>query len=685
MADRRWLTVAPWLLALAGALTLGLAVLVRWPGAAGLIASEGGATVHLSADRRWIILPGGCVTVAWEVSGVSAVYLNDQGVTGEGTRLLCAEGGQVIFPLLRITTTDGTVRFYTLSIPVLTGCGEFWLALVAIAVLGGAGAIGLSPALYARRRGIVTGALSLAAAGIGLWLIWQFADPAPLVIRTVERGGLVAFSATPVRSASDCTTLVWAVEGIREVRLNGEPVTGQGERRVCGPAIHDLRLTVTFRDGSQRDYRFPPNRLLYPAGLLLLCGAVLLVVVAVDVWRGARIRPALRLTRYDLAGLLTILLLGGLLFGYLLSQAMQTTDDLWTQIGYARQTAETGTLTRPNPLFLLLTIAAHDLSGGLLDYGEAVPVVALAGYLALAVILYVLLRRTLGQPETFRRAGGYGLLALALVIMEPIGLPWPGLDNWNARFAYILNNAYHNGPLPLVRPFALLQFVAVVHIFDGDLERRALLPAALIGLLALLAKPSYLIVLIPVMGLAVVWRLWRRQRIDWPLLGATVGAGILPLAWLYYYNYASPTGDAGIRFAPFAVYAHFAPEPWYTWLGPFMLLSLAFPLWVYAACFPSARRNTALNLAWLALIVGQGYYLLLTEGVLSAGNFRWGAQIALFILYVTSLIFFVRQARESGWDRRFRIGAAIFVLHILSGITAYIAYLAWVWSWIRPV
>jgi len=92
----------------------------------------------------------------------------------------------------------------------------------------------------------------------------------------------------------------------------------------------------------------------------------------------------------------------------------------------------------------------------------------------------------------------------------------------------------------------------------------------------------------------------------------------------------------------------------------------------------------ALNLAWLALIVGQGYYLLLTEGVLSAGNFRWGAQIALFILYVVSLVFFVQRAHASGWGRRLRVGAALFVLHVLSGIYAYAAYLAWVWSWIRP-
>lgn len=657
-------------------IALGLLVLALAPGSASLTADDEGAQVHLSADRRWTILPGGCVTVSWAVSGVREVYLDGEGVTGEGSRLMCtAEEGEAIVPILRVVTSSGAERFYALHIPALTGRGEFWLALMAV---------GLLAAVYTRRRRLISSALLLAAAGIGVWLLWQFINPAPLVIRTAERGGFVSFRATPIRPPDDCTTLAWTVEGIQQVRLNGEAVIGQGEKRLCGPAVHDLRLTVTFRDGSQHDYRFPPNRLLYPAGLLALCGAVLLVALAADVWRGARVRLALRLSRYDAVGLIGAVGVTALIYGYLLSQAIQTTDDLWTQISYASQTAETGTLTRPNPLFLLLTVAISAFSGGLLGYGEAVPVVALLGYLTLAAILYGLLRYELGSAGTFRRAGGYGLLAVALMILEPIGLPLAGLDNWNARFAYILNNAYHNGPLPLVRPFALLQFIYFVRVLRENPERTALLPATLIGLLALLAKPSYLIALIPVAGLAVAWRLWRGQGINWPLLGATVGAGILPLAWLYYYNYASPTGDAGITLAPFAVYAHFAPEPWYVWLGPFMLLSVAFPLWVYAADFAIARRNHALNLAWLTLIVAQGYYLLLTEGVLSAGNFRWGAQIALFILCVASLVFFIQRIREAGWNRRSRIGAALFAWHVLSGVYAYAAYLAWVWSWIRP-
>lgn len=668
-----------WLMRLAGPLALVIAlallVLAFAPGSASLTAADEGAQVRLSADRRWTLLPDGCVTVSWTVSGVREVYLDGEGVTGDGSRLMCAaEEAEAIVPILRIVTSSGTERFYALHVPALTGRGEFWLALMTI---------GLLAAAHTRRQRLISGTLLLAAAGIGVWLIWQFINPAPLVIRTAERGGFVSFSATPIRLPDDCTTLNWAVEGIQQVRLNGEAVTGQGQRRLCATEIDDLYLTVTFRDGSQRDYRFPPNRLLYPAGLLALCGAVLLVALAADVWRGARIRLASRLSRYDAVGLIAAFGMTALIYGYLISQTVQTTDDYWVHLNFAAILQESGTTPLPHFLFqaLVVTLAGVIPGGNLTVAGVFVGTVAYASITALA---YVLLRQALGQTKGWLRASLLAGLALAICVMDVAGLPVPGYDNYTYRLAYISLQPLHNPTYPLVRPFALLQFIYFVRAFRDDRERTALFPATLIGLLALLAKPSYLIALIPVAGLAAIWRLGRGQAINWPLLGATVGAGIPPLGWLYYYNYASPTGDAGIRLAPFAVYVHFAPEPWYAWLGPFMLLSVAFPLWVYAADFAVARRNGALNLAWLTLIVAQGYYLLLTEGVPSAGNFRWGAQIALFILCATSLVFFAQRVREAGWNRRFRIGAALFAWHVLSGVYAYAAYLAWVWSWIRP-
>lgn len=686
-AGRRWRAAAPWLLALAGVLTLTLAVLALWPGAASLTAADEGAAVRLSADRRWTILPGGCVTVAWEVSGVRAVYLNDQGVTGEGSRQMCAAEGaeEAIVPILRIVTAGGAERFYALEIPALAGRGEFWLALAAIVALAGAGAIGLSPALYARRRGIIAGALLLAAAGIGVWLVWLFANPAPLAIRTAERGGLVAFSATPVRPPEDCTTLSWAVEGIQQVRLNGEAVTGQGERRLCGAAIHDLRLTVTFRDGSQRDYRFPPNRLLYPAGLLLLCGAVLLVVLAVDIWRGARIRLACRLTRYDAAGLIGVIGVTALIYGYLLSQAVQTTDDYWVHLNFAAILRESGTTPLPHFLFQALVVALAGMIPGD-DLTAAGVLIGAAAYAGTAAIAYVLFGQALGRAEGWSRAGLLAGLALAVCLMDVAGLPVPGYDNHTYRLAYISLQPLHNPTYPLLRPFALLQFVVALRALSDRGTSTAAWPAALVSILGTWAKPNYAIVLLPALVSLAAARWLRGKRPDWSLLLAgLVLPTIAVLGWQFTFNYGSAQAGSSFGIAPFAVFRLFAPQPWALWLVVFTLCSALFPLLVTVLYRAQAVRDAGLTLGWLGFAIALAYYLLLTEeGAPSAANFRWGAQIALFILYVTSLVFFVQQGHASGWSRRFRMGAALFVLHVLSGVYAYAAYLAWVWSWIRP-
>ncbi|NPV66054.1 MAG: hypothetical protein HPY64_02775 [Anaerolineae bacterium] len=683
-AGRGWLTAAAGLLALAIALVL--IVLAIAPGSASLTAADEGAQIHLSADRRWTILPGGCVTVAWAVAGVREVYLDGEGVTGEGSRLLCArEDEGIITPILRIITSSGAERFYALHIPALTGRGEFWLALAAIVGLGGAAAIGLFPALDERRREIITGMLLLAAAGIGAWLIWLFVNPAPLTIWTAERGGLVSFSATPIRPPDDCTMLVWTVEGIQQVWLNGEAVTGQGERHLCGADIHDLRLTVTFRDGSQRNYRFPPNRLLYPAGLLALCGAVLLAVLAADVWRGARLRLSLSLSRYDAVGLIGAVGVTALLYGYLLSQAVQTTDDYWVHLNFAAAVLESGTTPLPHFLFQALAVAlAGMIPGG--DLTVAGILVGAAAYASTSALAYVLLGQALDRAEGWPQAGLLAGLALAVCLMDVATLPVPGYDSYTYRLAYISLQPLHNPTYPLMRPFALLQFIVALRVLSDQRAPGMAWPAALVSVVATWAKPNYAIVLLPALALLAAARWLRGKRLDWWLL---LGGLILPtvaiLGWQFYFNYGSAQAESGFTIEPFAVFRLFAPQPWAVWLVVFTLCSVLFPLLVTVLYGRQAIRDGGLTLAWLGFAIAMGYYLFFAEqGAPSAANFRWGAQIALFILYVTALLFFVQQARESGWGWRFRIGAALFAWHVLSGVYAYAAYLAWVWSWIRP-
>ena len=69
----RILPVALFLLLLAG--------IARSPAPA--IKTEfGGASIEIAADRAWVLLPQGCVTISWQLEGILSIYIDDKGNIG---------------------------------------------------------------------------------------------------------------------------------------------------------------------------------------------------------------------------------------------------------------------------------------------------------------------------------------------------------------------------------------------------------------------------------------------------------------------------------------------------------------------------------------------------------------------------------------------------------------------------
>jgi hypothetical protein len=149
------------------------------------------------------------------------------------------------------------------------------------------------------------------------------------------------------------------------------------------------------------------------------------------------------------------------------------------------------------------------------------------------------------------------------------------------------------------------------------------------------------------------------------------GIGIPAVALLGYQ--ALTFTDGGLEIAPFMTFDlwayHYNPLA-NTLLPLKFLLSIAFPLAVYLAYFPRARRDTAFNLAWLCVAVGMAWtYLFADSGDRVAGNLVWNGQSAVLILYVATLLFWLREnpwlnagkLPRSYW--RFALCALVFALH----------------------
>lgn len=99
------------------------------------------------------------------------------------------------------------------------------------------------------------------AAGIGciaaVVLLFIALKPGTYRLHEVVNGAEIQFSADRawVSSGSECVTIMWTVEGIREVFVDEQGVIGTGQIENCQPLTTQNRLRVVFQDGQTKEYK----------------------------------------------------------------------------------------------------------------------------------------------------------------------------------------------------------------------------------------------------------------------------------------------------------------------------------------------------------------------------------------------------------------------------------------------
>lgn len=78
-------------------------------------AEFGGASVEIAADRAWVLLPQGCVTISWDLEGILSIYIDDRGKIGWGEMIYCPST-DASSPVFEITAENGQFRSYELNI-----------------------------------------------------------------------------------------------------------------------------------------------------------------------------------------------------------------------------------------------------------------------------------------------------------------------------------------------------------------------------------------------------------------------------------------------------------------------------------------------------------------------------------------------------------------------------------------
>jgi hypothetical protein len=362
--------------------------------------------------------------------------------------------------------------------------------------------------------------------------------------------------------------------------------------------------------------------------------------------------------------------------------------DMEAHLFTAEQIAISGQGTGPYGLFEQLAIAVRaflpigefglvapelteraftwDLSGVLVVVGAAV------------VTADLVVRRLVNSMEQGGRThvlASSGLATVGLMVVTPVTLLT--IAQQNLYVGYVTVTMYHNPTVTLSRPFALALFWLVASRMYGRSTPRTVALTAAVSVLVLMAKPSFTTCFLPAVLLAIVWG-WRRLRaVDWRLVG--FGFVLPSVVLLAVQLVRSPTGDsAGLALAPLVVLRRLveqrASSPWF--FLAFLLASTLFPLTVLV-CVRGAARDRLLRLAWLTLFVGLCYFLLLEITVyVDPGDFLWGAQVALFIVFIESTAIALRVLGPGavgnpevggGLIARRVATTSTFALHVLCG------------------
>lgn len=333
----------------------------------------------------------------------------------------------------------------------------------------------------------------------------------------------------------------------------------------------------------------------------------------------------------------------------------------------AAEMAAGAPLELPHPLYHILAAALSAATGFPVSWaGMAVAVLAEAG---LALVAFFGLRAAAGG-----RVALPAVAALGLTVVAP--LFWFTPASREFYFGYLFPNALHNPTIILLRPLALGLFLACAAVLAGADPRPARTTGlALLTVMCALAKPSYLICLLPALGLAwLVDGLPRDRRWSALLLGVLVPGALVAAAQGWFTLTTDRMEPTTIAFAPLeVVFLHTRRHV--PLVAAKLALSIAFPLAVAALFAREAARDAALRVAWLAFLAGAfyAYGLAETGPRITHGNFLWSGQAATAVLFAASARFALGRMRAVGGDghgARLRLAAcaAAFALHVASGL-----------------
>ena len=286
-------------------------------------------------------------------------------------------------------------------------------------------------------------------------------------------------------------------------------------------------------------------------------------------------------------------------------------------------------LNLSHPVLQLILAAMHLASGRILGLYASLMILQVLVQIFTVLIIYFWIGQADRKYWDWVRAG----VAISLTFVAPFMLL--AFQDGSYYYGYIGLANYHNPTIHLLKPFALLSFMYASRATAGVRSNwGSIALAAFWMILCAWIKPNYTFAILPALILVIGIRMLQRARIDWKMmLFGFYLPGLISLfiQWLIAYFYGDP--GEGIIFAPFQVEGAYSHN-----LALKFILSALFPLIVLVIARRSLLKDSDLLVGWTGFIIGAAQFYLLAEGGerMLHGNFRWSGQIMLFLLFVVT-------------------------------------------------
>lgn len=318
-----------------------------------------------------------------------------------------------------------------------------------------------------------------------------------------------------------------------------------------------------------------------------------------------------------------------------------------------------------HPVFQILIGGIYWASRAKIGLWHATLAVLTTAQIAQAVVLFFWLGPGKGHLEAWKRA--------VLIIIVIFAAPMIALVPLDGRyyFGYIGLANYHNPTVLLLRPLAILSFIFGVGIFE---QKKAPLWAVVLSAFILIAsalvKPNYTLSVLPVLGLMAIVCFLRKQPVDWRMaIFGFAAPGVLVLVGQALLTYWLPGAEkSSILFSPLTVESGYSGYLFWK-----LLLSCLFPLTVLLVFNRSLRGEVTLLAAWLGFAAGAAQMYLLAESNnrFYDANFRWSAQIMLFLLLAASVRTVWQRETQGGLTLRQRLPIYLALLLQLAAGALY--------------